>query len=174
MFSLQSSFTVLGNQKSLRDYFPISLISFSYSYLVLPEAFGAFCQLCIFANAVYIMILKLPVLINVRKNVHATGGLRGSWGCIPIWKLMPSTFVIQSSIWIFPPGELFFSLFDIYKCFQIKMIPSTSQISTCSLLFSASEFLQALLTTSSLAVGCSSILGRMPGIVTWWICIVMA
>lgn len=42
MFSLQSIFTVLSNQKSLRDYFPISLISFSYSYLILPEAFGSF------------------------------------------------------------------------------------------------------------------------------------
>lgn len=101
MFSLQSNFTALANQKSPRDYFPISLIPFSYSYLVLPGAFGAFCQLCLFANAVYIIIPKPLELIGGRKNIHATGGVRGSQGCIPYWKVMPITFVIQSSIIFF-------------------------------------------------------------------------
>lgn len=49
--SLLSGFTVLGNQKSLTDYFSISLIPFSYSYLLLPEALTSFF---FFSSSVYL------------------------------------------------------------------------------------------------------------------------
>lgn len=100
--SLLSGFTVLGNQKSLRDYFPSNLTPFSYSYLVLPEALRSFFfQLCVFVNAVCIIIPKPTVLVNI----HNIGRVKGCQRCLLIKKAMPITFIIQSSL--FSPVEGF-------------------------------------------------------------------
>lgn len=105
--SLLSGFTVLGNQKSLRDYFPISLIPFSCSYLVLPEALRSL----IFFSSVYLnAVYNINSMPTVLVDIHNTGRVKGCQKYLLIKKIMLTTFIIQSS--------LFFFFFHLYKVFQ--------------------------------------------------------
>lgn len=137
--SLLSGFTVLGNQKSLTDYFSISLIPFSYSYLLLPEALTSFFffQLRVFVNAVYI-ITPMPTVLA---DIHDTGRLKGCQKCLLIKKVMPITFIIQSSL--FSPVEGFSVLLRVFKMGWCN----ETEISVSSPLHSISELLQTLSST---------------------------